>query len=153
MERWSDGPGPRPNRMKVPRPVIAASIVMAFALAACGSATAPGPGEGSRSIQSDLGARAAITQYESTNGPPAGSWMITALEESSVDPAYALFRVGPTPGHEVQVGYGFAHERSGTWSVIGFGSAEVGCPPGASDNVVVPAAVLAGFDLTCPASG
>jgi hypothetical protein len=36
--------------------------------------------------------------------------------------------------------------------VVGFGSAEVGCPPGAPGNAVVPAAVLAAFGLPCPTS-
>jgi peptidoglycan hydrolase-like protein with peptidoglycan-binding domain len=97
-------------------------------------------------------ATAAITSYENTNGPAAGTWMISSSQASTVDPTYVLFHIGPTPGNEntVQGGYGFAHSAGGTWSVIGFGSAEVGCPPGSAQNVVVPTAVLSGFGLACP---
>jgi hypothetical protein len=95
---------------------------------------------------------AAITSYESTNGPAAGTWVMSSSQVSSVDPTYVLFRIGPAPGHEdnVQAGYGIAHSSGGTWSVIGFGSAQVGCPPGGPQTPVVPAAVLSGFGLTCP---
>jgi peptidoglycan hydrolase-like protein with peptidoglycan-binding domain len=97
---------------------------------------------------------AAITSYENANGPPAGTWVISSSQASTVDPTYLLFHIGPSPGNEntVQGGYGFAHNAGGTWSVIGFGSAEVGCPPGSAQNVVVPTAVLSGFGLSCPPS-
>jgi peptidoglycan hydrolase-like protein with peptidoglycan-binding domain len=97
---------------------------------------------------------AAITSYENTNGPPAGTWVISSSQASTVDPTYVLFHIGPTPGNEntVQAGYGFAHSAGGTWSVIGFGSAEVGCPPASAQNLVVPAAVLSGLGLSCPPS-
>jgi peptidoglycan hydrolase-like protein with peptidoglycan-binding domain len=99
-------------------------------------------------------ATAAITSYENANGPAAGTWMISSSQVSTVDPTYVIFHIGPTPGNQntVQGGYGFAHSAGGTWSVIGFGSAEVGCPPGAPQNQVVPTAVLSGFGLTCPPS-
>ncbi len=93
---------------------------------------------------------AAITSYENANGPPAGTWVMSSAQVSSVDPTYVLFHIGPAPGQAVQGGYGFAHSSGGTWSVIGFGSAEVGCPPGGPQDPVVPAAVLSGFGLTCP---
>jgi hypothetical protein len=97
---------------------------------------------------------AAITSYENANGPPAGTWVMSSSQVSAVDPTYVLFHIGPAPGHEttVQGGYGFAHSSGGTWSVIGFGSAQVGCPPGGPQSPVVPAAVLSGFGLTCPST-
>jgi hypothetical protein len=69
-----------------------------------------------------------------------------------VDPSYVLFKVGPAPGHEntVQGGYGFVYLSGGTWSVTGFGTSEVGCPPNNSENQAVPTAVLSGFGLSCP---
>lgn len=120
---------------------------------ACGSGSLSSSQRGSRSDGFRVAARSAIDRFESVNDPPAGSWEITALDASSADPTYVLFRVGPTPGHQVQVGYGFAHEASGSWAVIGFGSAEVGCAPGAPDNAIIPKAVLAGFNLPGPTSG
>jgi peptidoglycan hydrolase-like protein with peptidoglycan-binding domain len=99
-------------------------------------------------------ALASINAYERTNGPAAGTWQITSTQVSSVDPSYVLFRIGPTAGHQdtVQGGYGFVHNQSGTWTVIGFGSAQVGCPPGSAQAPVVPTAVLTGFGLACPPS-
>ena len=99
-------------------------------------------------------ATAAINAYETANGPPVGTWQITATQVSSVDPSYILFRIGPAPGYQdtVQGGYGFVHNQSGTWTVIGFGSAQVGCPPGGAQTPVVPTAVLTGFGLACPPS-
>jgi peptidoglycan hydrolase-like protein with peptidoglycan-binding domain len=95
---------------------------------------------------------AAITSYENANGPATGTWVLSSSQVSTVDPTYVLFHIGPAPGHQdtVQGGYGFAHSSGGTWSVIGFGSAQVGCPPGGPQTPVVPAAVLSGFGLTCP---
>jgi len=95
---------------------------------------------------------AAINAYELHSGPPAGSWQVTSAEQSTVDPTYILFKIGPAPGHEneVQGGYGFAKGAGAAWSVIGFGTADVGCPPGSAQAPVVPTAVLAGFGLTCP---
>lgn len=97
---------------------------------------------------------AAISSYQAANGPPAGTWVLSSSQVSTVDPTYVLFHIGPAPGHEttVQGGYGFAHSVGGTWSVIGFGSAEVGCPPGSAQTPIVPAAVLSGFGLPCPPS-
>ena len=95
---------------------------------------------------------AAINAYQTTNGPPAGTWQITSAQVSTVDPSYVLFRIGPAPGYQNQVqgGYGFVHQVGGTWAVGGFGSADVGCPPGAPEAPVVPTAVLSGFGLSCP---
>jgi hypothetical protein len=80
--------------------------------------------------------------------------MITGSTVSSVDPSYVLFHIGPAAGYEntVQGGYGFVHGAGSSWTVIGFGSSEVGCPPGAAGNQVVPANVLTGFGLSCPPS-
>jgi peptidoglycan hydrolase-like protein with peptidoglycan-binding domain len=96
-------------------------------------------------------ATAAINAYEATNGPKAGTWVITSSALSKVDPTYVLFRIGPASSTQVDVqpGYGIVHLSGGTWTVIGFGSAEVGCP-GTGSSPVVPAAVLTGFGLTCP---
>ncbi len=98
------------------------------------------------------GATTAINAYQTAHGPPAGTWMITSSQVSSVDPTYVLFHIGPAPGHQttVQGGYGFVHSSGGTWTVIGFGTAEVGCPPGSAQAPVVPAAVLTGFGVSCP---
>ncbi len=100
-------------------------------------------------------ATAAVVAYETANGPATSTWQITSTQVSSVDPSYVLFRIGPAPGHEndVQGGYGFVHNEAGAWTVIGFGSSEVGCPPGTAQTPVVPTPVLTGFGLTCPTTG
>lgn len=134
------------NRSKTTLWLSGSLVFLALLLAACGS-TGPSRSNG------PAAARSAINIYEAANGPPAGSWKITSLQTSSVDRAYVLFRIGSTPGHEIQGGYGFAYEKLGTWAVVGFGSAEVGCPPGASDNAVIPTAVLSEFSLSCPTPG
>jgi len=112
------------------------------------SSTSTTTGNGS----APAGALAAVNAYETTNGPAAGTWKITSAQVSTVDPTYVLFRIGPAPGYENQVqgGYGFVHDQAGTWTVGGFGSADVGCPPGAAEAPVVPTAVLSGFGLSCP---
>ena len=143
----------RPNRTSAPLWLIDILMVVALVFAACGSGPSSAPKRGSGSNGPDAAARSVINRFESVIGPPVGSWRVTELETSSVDSTYVLFSVGSTPGHQIQAGYGFAHESSGSWTVIGFGSAEVGCPPGGSDNAVVPRAVLTGFSLTCPTSG
>jgi hypothetical protein len=96
----------------------------------------------------------AITAWETANGPAAGTWRISSAQVSTVEPSYVLFHVGPAAGYEsrVQGGYGFAQESAGTWQVIGFGSAEVGCPGGGGSAPVVPVPVLIGFGLGCPPS-
>jgi hypothetical protein len=96
-------------------------------------------------------ATAAINSYEATNGPAAGSFVITAQKRSTVDPSYVYFSIGPAAGHTVQGGYGFVHGSGSSWTVIGFGSAGVGCQAG-SNTPAVPMSVLAGFGLTCPTS-
>jgi hypothetical protein len=97
-------------------------------------------------------ATTAINSFETANGPAAGTWQISSSQTSTVDPSYVFFRIGPAAGHEneVQGGYGFAFEHGGAWSVIGFGTSEVGCPPSSSQNAIVPSAVLAEFGVGCP---
>lgn len=94
----------------------------------------------------------AITSWETANGPGAGTWQITSAQTSSVNPAYVLFHIGPAAGYEntVQGGYGFALDQGGQWSVVGFGSADVGCPGPGVHAPTVPTAVLSGFGLGCP---
>ena len=95
-----------------------------------------------------------ISSYEGAHGPSAGTWQISSAKLSTADPSYVYFQIGPAPGHEstVQGGYGFAHAQGGVWTVIGFGTSEVGCPPNNSQNAIVPTAVLSEFGLTCPAT-
>ncbi len=101
-----------------------------------------------------IAATAAINGYETQNGPGVGKWVIASSQVSKVNPMYVFFRIGPAKGFEdsVQGGYGFALDSGGTWSVIGFGSALVGCPASGSQTAVVPAAVLAEFGFGCPSN-
>ena len=97
---------------------------------------------------------AAITAFETAHGPGARTWQISSAKLSSADPSYVYFQIGPAPGHEstVQGGYGFVRTQGGMWSVVGFGTSAVGCPPNNSQNGLVPTAVLAEFGVTCPSS-
>jgi hypothetical protein len=97
-------------------------------------------------------AEAAITQYETKHGPKLGTWVITSLQASTSDPSFVMYRISPASAKDINVqgGYGFAHEFGGKWSVVAFGSSEVGCPPGAPGNATIPPTVLSTFDLTCP---
>jgi hypothetical protein len=96
-------------------------------------------------------ALAAIRKHLTTNGPPLGTWVITSALVSTVDPTYVMFRISPGEGHEAEVegGYGFAHNQGGNWTVTGFGTDAVGCPPGSAQNQPVPAKVLVAFSITC----
>jgi len=93
----------------------------------------------------------AVSKYELAHGPKLGTWLLTAVRSSTADPAYVMFRVGPAAPNDtnVQAGYGFAHLAGSTWTVVGFGSDAVGCPPGAAGNAVVPPAVISSFGLSC----
>jgi hypothetical protein len=100
------------------------------------------------------GAIAAIKNYETANGPGAGRWAISSSRVSTANPAYVFFRIGPARGFEdtVQGGYGFAQSSGGTWHVVGFGSALVGCSTSESQAPVVPSVVLKEFGFSCPPS-
>jgi hypothetical protein len=92
----------------------------------------------------------AIDAFQAANGPAKG-WVITSTQ-TSADPSYVLFKLGPAPGYETsyQGGYGFVqHQASGAWLVIGFGTFGVGCPSDGSTAPAVPAQVLSGFGLSC----
>ncbi len=96
----------------------------------------------------------AVVAFQTSQGVTQSKYHINKLVVSTVQPTWATFAVGPTSTDQAtfQGGYGFLHLANGVWSVVGFGSAEVGCPPGAAGNMVVPTAVLSGFGLTCPPS-
>ena len=98
------------------------------------------------------GAIAAINSYETQNGPGVGKWVTESAQVSTVNPTYVFFRIGPAKGFEdsVQGGYGFALDSGTSWSVIGFGSALVGCPESGSHAAVVPPAILTEFGFGCP---
>jgi hypothetical protein len=99
-------------------------------------------------------ATAAINRYEAQNGPGFGKWVIQSSQMSKVNPMYVVFRIGPAKGFEdsVQGGYGFARDSGGSWSVIGFGSAMVGCPISGTHTATVPHAVLTEFGFACPSN-
>jgi hypothetical protein len=98
------------------------------------------------------GAITAINSYETQNGPGVGKWLIESAQVSKVNPMYVFFRIGPAKGLQdsVQGGYGFALDSGTSWSVVGFGSALVGCPESGSHAAVVPSAVLTEFGFGCP---
>jgi hypothetical protein len=94
---------------------------------------------------------AAITAFQHGQNANPSYWTITSVAVSKVDPTWAKFTVGSTPAGQgnFQPFYGFIHRSGSTWAVTGIGTADVGCPPGAPTNQVVPTAVMAGFGITC----
>lgn len=96
-------------------------------------------------------ALAAIQDYEKKNGPALGTWLLTSVQESKVDKTFVMYRISPASATDtnVQNGYGFVHEVGTKWSVVSFGSDQVGCPPGAPGNATIPPTVLSSFSLVC----
>jgi hypothetical protein len=148
--------------------VIGIPLALALTLAACGSSPHKGhagtkSGSGKSTTTTTVSAttttiapavhnslNTAITAYQTSQGLQASQYTITHIEVSAVDSSWALFSVIPTANEvNFQGGYGFVHEVNGNWSVVGFGSSNVGCPPGAKGNKVLPANILNGFHLGC----
>jgi hypothetical protein len=133
--------------------ILAGLVLAGTALAACSS----GPGSATSSTTSTTGSsstsgiKSAVTAFLSRQGVQSFKYVITKAEVSS-DPTWAYFVVAPAERHQadLQGFYGFAEKGAGTWKVVSSGSSEVGCPPGAAGNAVVPTAVLSEFGLTCP---
>lgn len=92
-----------------------------------------------------------ITRYETKHGPKLGTWLITSVLGSKVDPSFVMYRISPASPKDVDVqpGYGFAHRVGTTWTVVAFGSASVGCPPGVPGNATIPPTVLSSFAVGC----
>jgi hypothetical protein len=125
------------------------ALVGALALGACGSIST---GTSSTTTTAPTTARAAVVVFLNDQGVEPTKYTITRASAAKANPAWAYFQVGPvrTDRDTFQAFYGFAHKTGGQWKVVGSGSSEVGCPPGAPGNALVPAAVLAEFGLVCP---
>jgi hypothetical protein len=85
----------------------------------------------------------------------AGLQMPTQYQVQNVsvapsDPTWARFDALPLPGQEstYQGGSGLTHCAAGSWTVIAFGTAEVGCPGGA--GTPPPSAVRNDLGIDCP---
>jgi hypothetical protein len=93
----------------------------------------------------------AIQTYETKHGPALGTWLLTYVQDSKVDNKFVLYKIGPAAPKDtnVQAGYGFVHELGTTWGVVGFGTDQVGCPPGVPGNATIPPTVLSSFGLSC----
>jgi hypothetical protein len=131
--------------------VTVASLGLAGALlAACSSG--PSPTTTTVAPGTVAAVKAAVTGFLTGQGVQSFKYVITKAEVSSGDPTWAYFFVGPTHAHQAdfQSFYGFAQKASGSWKVVASGSSEVGCPPGAPGNTVVPTAVQSEFGFTCP---
>ena len=65
---------------------------------------------------------AAITGWETAEGPAANTWQISSAPASAVNPAYVMFKLTAAPGYEAtfQPGYGFALNTSGTSTVVSY---------------------------------
>jgi hypothetical protein len=126
---------------------------LALTLAACGSGS---PSATSSTTTTAAGVvstvRAAIAADLLTKGVQPTQYRISVITVARTDPAWAYFTVAASAGDRTtfQGFYGFAHRTSTGWQVAASGSAQVGCPPGAAGNELVPGAVLSEFGLTCP---
>ncbi len=91
--------------------------------------------------------RTAVTEYENAQGVETLRFEVRNLLLSSVDPNWARFNVAPTFGNEAvfQGGYGVARFDGTSWTVVAFGTADVGCPP-----TDIPAPVRESLQLGCP---
>jgi hypothetical protein len=142
---------------------VALIVVLGLGAAACSSSsktsastttstplpTTPAPPQNGK--PAPTAALTAINQYEAKSGPAPGTWLITSVQASKVDKTFVMYRLEPssTSVKNVQSGYGFVHEVGTKWSVVGFGSDAVGCPPGVPGNATIPPTVLSSFGLTC----
>jgi hypothetical protein len=133
--------------------ILAGLVLAGTALAACSS----GPGSATSSSTTTAssatsGIKSAVTAFLSRQGVQSFKYVITKADVSTADPTWAYFVVAPAEQHQadLQGFYGFAEKEAGAWKVVSSGSSEVGCPPGATGNAVVPTTVLSEFGLTCP---
>jgi len=138
--------------------------VLGFGVGACSSSSKPAappptvqtplptlPATPQRGNRAPELAVTAITRYETTHGPKLGTWLITSVQASKIDPSFVMYNISPAAPNDVNVqpGYGFAHRVGTTWTVVSFGSAAVGCPPGRPGNATIPPTVLSAFGLSC----
>lgn len=71
---------------------------------------------------------------------------------SPANDSWMRFTVTPTANasSSFQGGYGYAHQAQ-NWSVVSFGTAQVGCPVNGQPPTV-PLSVITSFGLTCPSA-
>ncbi len=139
-------------RGRRPAALVAGLVLAGVLLAACSSGTTPSTTTTTAASGTVAAVKAAVTGFLTGQGVQSFKYVITKAEVSSVDPTWAYFFVGAAKAHQAdfQSFYGFAEETGGSWKVVASGSAEVGCPPGATGNAVVPTAVQSEFGLSCP---
>jgi len=150
------------------RLTIAASLVVTLAmLAACGGGS--GGTEATTTSSSSTSTLPATTTTTVAAAPCGGAGALPpAVQASPVagineiptssytvdvqaltgDGQYAKFALVPTPAaaSTLQGGYGVAHCVAGVWTVVDFGSSDVGCPGGTGE---VPGDVRAALGLEC----
>jgi hypothetical protein len=119
------------------------------ALPVATTTTTGAPSTTTTSVQAAL--VSAITAFQTSEGVPASSYQIANVSVSTMDDTWAKFAAArsATAGNTYQGGYGYLHQAGGTWTVVGFGTAAVGCSPQSGN---VPAVVLSGFGTVCPAT-
>jgi hypothetical protein len=92
----------------------------------------------------DLDGAVRSSSVAGINSIPPSDYTVADVRTASSDSQWAYFALAPTPPAEMtlQGGYGIAQCAGGSWSVVDFGSADVGCSG-------VPAAILSDFGLGC----
>jgi len=131
--------------------LVAALGVAGVVLAACSSG--PSTTTTTASAGTVAAIKGAVTSFLADQGVQSFKYVITQAQVSSAAPTWGYFVVGPTHRHQAdfQGFYGFARKQaSGSWTVAASGSSDVGCPPGAPGNAVVPRAVQTEFRFRCP---
>ncbi len=131
---------------KATSPATTAPVITAPTTTTLPSSTAQPPGATTVPPAIASAVQAAAVAYQTRQGVAPDSYVVSVVAISTVEATYALFRVSAArPGEQFQGGYGIAQERAGSWKVVAFGTAAVGCAPGPA----VPSRVLTGFGLAC----
>ena len=123
----------------------------ALLLGVVGCTSGGGPTPPPSASSADALARV-VTDFVVGEGIAAEDFTVTATI-STVDPTWGRFIEEPTPAAMAtfQTTYGYGRFVDGAWTIVGYGSAEVGCP-GGPPGTEVPAEVLLAFGDVCPPS-
>ena len=111
-----------------------------------GTSVPPGYVPANKPVPPD--ALAVITKYLTVHGPPIGTWAITSVQASTVDPTLRALPDQPrgrSRERAARRATASHARRERKWIALGFGTDTVGCPPGAPDDPVVPAKVFVGI--------
>lgn len=73
--------------------------------------------------------RAEVIDYQQNLGIGSSFFDVRNFLLSSADPSWARFNVAPTAGNEgeIESAYGVAHSDGSLWTIVDYGTADVGC--------------------------